>query len=95
MVIHNFHVQRIFAVPSEANPPLVIYADAVLAFAVVFQGFQVVAIRHTQIIQAARLMQHQQFSPRHTLNLHWQTPRRFIVEQPFRFRAREAAYHLR
>ena len=32
-----------FALPEEANPPLVIYADAMLAFAVVFQGFQVVA----------------------------------------------------
>ena len=59
MVIHNFHVKRILALPAETDPPLVIYANAVLAFAVIFQGFQMVAIRHTQIIQAPRLMQQQ------------------------------------
>ena len=32
MVVRNFNVQRIFALPAEANPPLVIHADAVLAF---------------------------------------------------------------
>jgi hypothetical protein len=93
VIIHNFHGQRIFAVPAKTNPPLVIYADAVLAFAVVFQRFQMVAIRHAQIIQAARLVQHHQFPPRHALNLHRQPPRRFVVEQLFRFAAREAAYH--
>lgn len=91
MVVHNFHVQRIFAVPAEANPPLVIDADAVLAFAVVFQRFQMIAIRHAQIIQAARLIQQQQFPPRHALNLVRQPPGRFIVEQLFGFGAGKAA----
>ena len=63
MVIRNFHVKHILALPAEAHATLVIDADAVLAFAVVLQGFQTVAIRHTQIIQAARLMQQQQFPP--------------------------------
>jgi hypothetical protein len=76
MVVRNFNVQRIFALPAEANPPLVIHADAVLAFAVVFQGFQVVAIRHPQVIQAPRLMQQEQFPPRHALDLLRQPPRR-------------------
>jgi hypothetical protein len=48
---------------------LIVHADAVLAFAVVFQRLQVVAIRDTQIIQAPGLMLHQQFPPRHALNL--------------------------
>jgi hypothetical protein len=95
MVVRNFNVQRILALPAEANPPLVIDADTVLAFAVVFQGFQVVAIRHAQFIQAPRLMQQEQFPPRHALDLLRQPPRRFIVEQPLGFFAGEAAYHLR
>ena len=68
MVVRNFNVQRILALPAEANPPLVIDADAVLAFAVVFQSFQVVAIRDAQVIQVPRLMQEEQFPPRHALN---------------------------
>ena len=95
MVIHNFHVQRVFALPAEANSPLVIDADAVLASAVVFQGFQVVAVRRAQVIQTPRLMQQQQFSSCRSLNLVRQAPRRFIVEQPLGFLAGEAAYHLR
>ncbi len=56
MVVHNFHVERILTLPAEAYPPLVIHADAVLAFAVVLQGFQVVAVRRAQVIQAPRLI---------------------------------------
>ena len=94
MVVHNFYVQRILTMPAEANPPLIVHADAVLAFAVVFQRLQVVAIRDTQIIQAPGLMQHQQFPPRHALNLPRQPARRFIVKQLFSFVAGKAAYHL-
>lgn len=79
--------------PAEANPPLVIYTDAVLAFAVVFQRFQVIAIRHPQVVQTPRLIQQQQFSPGNALNLCWQPPRRFVVEQLFCFRTGKAAYH--
>ena len=35
MIVHNSHVKRILALTAEANPPLVVHADAVLAFAVV------------------------------------------------------------
>ena len=69
MVIHNFYVERIFALPAEANSPLVIHANAVLAFAVVFQGFQMVAVRHAQIVQTPRLMQQQQFPPGNEMTL--------------------------
>ena len=34
MVVNNFNVKRIFALPAEAEPPLVIDSDAVPAFAV-------------------------------------------------------------
>jgi hypothetical protein len=94
MVVHNFHFKRILTLPAEANAPLVVHADAVLAFAVVLQGFQVVAVGRAQVIQAPRLMQQQQFPPRDALNLRRQPPRRFIIEQPLGFLARKAAYLL-
>ena len=43
MVIHNFYVMRVFALPAETNAPLVIDADAVLTRAVAFESFKAVA----------------------------------------------------
>jgi hypothetical protein len=45
MIANNFQVQwaRRFSRPFEANPPLVIDADAVLALSVPFQRFKTVA----------------------------------------------------
>jgi DNA-binding transcriptional regulator YhcF (GntR family) len=67
--VHNFHVQRILALPAETNPPLIVHADALLSLAVILQSFQAIPIRHAQILQTPRLMQQQQLSPRHPLNL--------------------------
>jgi hypothetical protein len=80
---------------SGSTRALAIDTDAVPAIAVVFQRFQAVAIRNTQIIQTSRLMQHQQFPSRHALNLHRQPPGRFVVEQLFSFTAGKAADHAR
>jgi len=38
VVVHNFHSQRSFALPTEADPPLVVHPNAVLVFAIAFQG---------------------------------------------------------
>ena len=93
MVVHNFHVQRIFALPAETNAPLIVHTDAMLPVAVAFQGFQTVAVRRAQVIQSSRLMQQQQFAPRHALNLLRQPPGRLIVEQPLGLLASKTAYH--
>ena len=45
MVIHNFYFMRVFALPGEADAPLVVDADAVLSRAVAFESFQAVAGR--------------------------------------------------
>lgn len=95
MIVRNLYVKRIPVLPAEANPPLVVHADAVLACALSLQGFQVVAIRRPQVVQAAGLMQQQQFPPCRALDLRRQPPGRLIVEQLFGFVAGEAAYHFR
>jgi hypothetical protein len=94
VIIHDFYVKRILALPAEANPPLVINPDAVLAFAVTFQRFQVVAVGHAQVVQSPGLMQQQKLSPGRPLNLRRQAPGRLVVEQPLSFPAGKAAYHL-
>ena len=94
MVVHNFHVQRIFALPAEANPPLVIDTDAVLPVPVALQRFKPISRWSAQILQAPGLVQQQQLSPSRPLNLRRQPPGRFVIEQPLSFRAGEAANQL-
>jgi hypothetical protein len=53
VVIHYFHVLGSRIGPSEADSPLVVYADAVLPCAVAPQRFQAVAGRYAQILQTA------------------------------------------
>ena len=52
MVIDNFNVVRIAITPDEAQPPLVIDADAVLALPIALQCFQPVAGQGGEIFQA-------------------------------------------
>ena len=87
VIINNFNVKRIFALPPETNAPLVIDPNAMLAFAIHFQRFQMIARWNSQIVQTPRLADQKQFPPRHSLNLRRQPSRRFIVKQPFGFRA--------
>lgn len=48
--------------PGEADPPLVIDPDAVLASAVALQRFQPVARRHAEIVESHSSIQNRQFS---------------------------------
>ena len=68
MVVRDFHVVCIAVTPSEANAPLVIDADAVLALSVPRQLFEPIAGRHTQILHAARVVEHAQLTQGRLLN---------------------------
>jgi hypothetical protein len=52
MVIHDFDVLGSAACPPKADSPLVVDPDAVLALAVAPQGFQSIARRDPQVIEA-------------------------------------------
>lgn len=54
VVVHDFDIFRAGGCPDETYAPLPIDADAVLAFAVVFQRFQLVARRRAQELQRMR-----------------------------------------
>lgn len=93
MIIHNFNVVRVFAAPAEANAPLVIDADAVLANAVAFQGFQAVAGRQRQIAQFARAINLRELPQGHALNLRRQAVVAPPLPQPLCFPASEVGNH--
>ena len=51
VIIDDFHVVRIPALPAEANTILVVDADAVLPAAVAFQRFKTVAGQHGKVLE--------------------------------------------
>jgi hypothetical protein len=93
MIIHDFHLLRIATAPDEANPPLIINADAVLAGAVTFQGFQPITRRRKQIGQCPRPVQVFQLAPGGVLNVRRQLAGAFTPKDALRFDARKAGYH--
>jgi hypothetical protein len=68
MIIDYFNFERIFALPPEAKPPLVIDSDAVPSGPAASQGFQPVPRRGAQILQAPGLAQQEQLSASHPLD---------------------------
>ena len=69
MVVDDFNVGCVFAVPAETYPPLIIDANAVLAGAIAFERFQAISGRNTQITQVARAMNLREFTQSHSLDL--------------------------
>ncbi len=93
MIIHNFNVVRVFALPAEAYPPLVVDADAVLSGATAFQGFQAVAGRQGQVAHFARAIKLRELPQGHTLNLRRQAVVTPPLPQPLCFPASEVGNH--
>jgi len=93
VVVHDLDVVRIAAVPSEADPPLVVDPDAVLACAIAAQPFQAVSRRHAKIVQPRRGIQHPELSQSHLLNPCSEPANRPTVEEPLGFPISEALDH--
>jgi hypothetical protein len=60
---------RMVVLPNEANPPLVVDADRVLADAIAFQCFEPIAGRHEQITNAFGVVEQTQLPQRFRLNI--------------------------
>jgi hypothetical protein len=69
VIVHNFNLVRTILTPDKTHAPLIIDADAVLSFAVAFQGFVLVARRNPQTGQLGGGMQLQQLASCHALNI--------------------------
>ena len=69
MVINNFNGVGITVFPDEADAPLVIYPDAVLADAIASQRFQSIGGWHSHIIQSFRAMELHQLAQCGALNV--------------------------
>ena|SRR5438105_2301579 len=93
MMIHNFDLVGVCVMPAKANPPLVIYSDAVLAFTVAFQRLQPVSRWDQQLSKFRSRMEHKKLSTRDTLDVLRKSSRDLGRENSFGFRAGEAQDH--
>jgi hypothetical protein len=69
VVIDNLDFMGVAIAPLEADAPLVVDTDAVLAGPVAAQAFESVSRWDPEIVKALSVVQHPQFPPRHLLNI--------------------------
>jgi hypothetical protein len=68
MIVDDLNLLSAAIAPYEANPPLIVDSDRVLASAVALERFEPIARRLTQIIQCADAIQQQQLATGLPLN---------------------------
>ena len=93
MIVGNLDVPRFAIPPLEAEPPLIVDADAVLALAVAVQSLQTVAGRHAQIVESLRGIDRQKLRAGAPLNLQRQTAHSVACEDRCGALVREALDH--
>ena len=72
MVVHNLYVVRVFAGPAEADAPLVVDANAVLATAPAFESFQAVAGREAHDVEQVSGIELEELTAGGALDVGWQ-----------------------
>ena len=93
MIIDDFDIPNLSVAPYEADPPLIIDADAVLAVSRTAQRFKAVARRDSEIIQPLRRIERLELRPRAPLDLVGQAPDRMAGKQGRRALVDEALDH--
>jgi hypothetical protein len=84
MVIDDFNVIGIPVLPSKADAPPIIDADAVLSHAFPFKRFESIGRWNSQIPESLSLAQHPEFPESDALDVSGEPPRRGPVEQRLR-----------
>jgi hypothetical protein len=69
MVVHNFHVVRVVLSPDEADPPLIVEANAVLARSISRKRFQPIPRQVSEVAQAQSIVEEPEFAPRDFLDV--------------------------
>ena len=68
VIIDDFNIVDVSIAPCEANPPLQVYANAVLTFPVPMQCFKVIAWGNSKSLDIHNSIKHIKFAKRYTLN---------------------------
>jgi hypothetical protein len=94
VVVYDLDVVCIPFTPSEANPPLIVDADAVLPTPITRQLLESVSRWASQVIQNLRRIQDQQLAKRHALQLQGPPPHTLTFEDLLGIAVPEALDHL-
>jgi hypothetical protein len=93
VVVRDRDVVGIAGVPPEADAPMVVDANAVLASPITHQPFQPIARRHAEVAELYGGIQLSQLPQHNSLQIGGQTPYGLPVEQAGRVSITEAANH--
>ena len=93
MVIADLDVMCSIGVPDEADPPLVVHANAVLSITLTSESLQAVVRRASQVFQGDCCIQHEKLPVRLTLNFGAQAGNPLTFEDPPRQGVPKAADH--
>src|SRR5512139_3962973 len=93
VIVDDLDVVGVAFAPSEADTPLVVDADAELAFAPAAEFLESVAGRRSKIVQHDGSVQLPQPPERHAPDVGSESPDRFPLEEPFRVGVAESADH--
>ena len=78
MVVNNFNIFRAVHAPAKTNSPLVVNANAVLAFPITFQRLKPIRRWREQVSQFHCIIQHLQFAGRDNVDIR-ESPDTFAV----------------
>jgi hypothetical protein len=94
MIIDDFNVMKVVsALDGKANAVLIIYTNAVLSLPVSMQRLQMICWWDFQILQTSCIVNHDQFSQCHSLNILRELSGENLVVDLLRFFVSEALYH--
>jgi len=93
VIVHNLHLVRIAGMPPEADPPLVVHADAVPPASVAAQLLEAITRGNPQVPDLLGRIEYQQLPQRHPTNGRSELPDTLTLEQAFRIAVAEALDH--
>jgi hypothetical protein len=93
VAIDDLDIKRVTVPETEAQPPLVVDANAPLAVTVASQQLETIGDRFAQVFGTCGDIEIPQSSHCPAQDILWQSPRTARGEQPFRVLVGEAPYH--
>jgi hypothetical protein len=94
VVIDDFDIVGCVFEPPKADPPLIVYADAVLTNAIASQGLEPVAWWYAQVVQKVGSLKNHEFAVRQTLKCRTEALRRLAKPHLASVRVGERCDHL-
>jgi hypothetical protein len=93
VVVDDLDFVRVLALPSEADPPLIVDPDAVSACSLPAEPFETIARRHPQVRECHGRIEHPKLAQSDLLHFGAEAAYRLTTEQPLSIPVTEALNH--